>query len=146
MKIHNRKLKIENTRFGFTLIELLMVIVVIVILVGLLLPVLVPSREDAKNRQRQLARRTLASAILTYRHEFMKWPHPNPGNDRTYSSDNHEVMAMLFDAGDDDIKMINWGAFAQDENRSIKCPDGNYYEIRFEGNSVYVDGTSVYDY
>ncbi len=139
---------INHSRFrsGFTLIELMMVIVVMAILVGLLLPVLIPSREDAKRKKRANDRRALALAIKSYQHEYMRWPNPDSGGaEGEFAENNVEVVNILLGEGvpGQPIRFINPGTFSRSDSGSLRCPDGDYYRVGFTNNRAYVDGRSV---
>ena len=136
----------NRDRKGFTLVELLMVIVVIGILVAIMLPVLNPSRDNAKKKQQALDRETIAVALKTYEHEFMKWPATASGVPLplgTYADDNYKVLDVLTSGK---IKFIKRGAYRQTENGSIKDPYGDCYSIEFNTTNAFIDGIPVNDY
>src|SRR5690349_17998675 len=61
-------------RRAFTLVELLVVIAIIAILAGLLLPVLVKVKQQAKVRQARLEVEKLATAIIQYENAYSRYP------------------------------------------------------------------------
>jgi prepilin-type N-terminal cleavage/methylation domain-containing protein len=126
---------------GFTLVELLMVIVVICILIGLLLPALRPSQENAKRKQKELDEKTILTAIKTYKHDKMTFPIPSGGLG-TYSNNNYLVVDLL-DSSSDPIKFLNRGGYRRNGDGSLVDPYGYCYSIVFDGTNAYVNSRPV---
>lgn len=73
-------------RSGFTLLELIVVIGIIGVLFAILFPAVAGLRERARQRESEIAKKALETAIRAYRTEYGKWPGPNPDVTSVYTN------------------------------------------------------------
>ncbi len=118
-----------------------MVIVIIAVLVGLLLPVLPRSRENAKARQKEIEEEALVSAIRNYRLETLRWPVP-PSGDGTYETNNAAVINLLDEEGKV-VRYLNRSTFHTDAGGNIKDPYGAYYRLTVTETNAWVNDRKV---
>jgi len=81
---------------GFTLIEMLVVIGIIAILAAILLPAVGRARRAALEAQAKAEVKSIETAIKSYVSQYSgRFPHDNGSADRTYTTDNNELMNVL---------------------------------------------------
>jgi len=130
-------------RPGFTLLELLIVISVMVILMGLLIPAFTNVRQNAKNKQREMERSVIESAIGLYKTQEKKFPAPVAhlgGGERLYYGEdedgaplsggyNRVVMDLLMDV---DPPLLDPDKLRWDADGNVIDPFGRQYRIRLD--------------
>ena len=83
-----------TTKAGFSLLELIVVVGVIAILMSIMLPVVSGVKDAARQREAEVTRKALETAIRAYRTEYGYWPGPNPYVNSVYTNANQGQLVQ----------------------------------------------------
>ena len=135
-------------RNGFTLIELLAVILILGALFAILTPAIRNAVMSARDRRVASDKKTLASAMQSYHHEYHRWPDPFDSFSGTvsYSNDNCTVINMMDPANmaknPKQIKFLSLSDYQLDQAGNILNPrTAKPYRIcfNFDDNKCWVE-------
>lgn len=109
---------------GFTLLELIVVIAVIGILFSILFPAVSGMRERARQRESEIMKNSMETAIRAYRTEYGYWPGPTPDAYSVYTNATQaQVMGYLLSSSPNNPRKIAfWETTGIITNFSTKKP------------------------